>query len=237
MSTAPLGSGAMFDGIAPRYDLLNRVCSLGLDGRWRRALARCLLDRTPRDGELLDVATGTADVALTLAGLRDDVQVFGVDPSPAMIEIGRQKIADAVLEDRIHLEVGDGLALPFAAGRFDGACVSFGIRNFPDRLAGLRELARVTRPGGLVAILELAEPRGETLAQRAARLHVHHVVPRLGALLSGSREYRYLQRSIAAFPAIPEFTAMMGEAGLQAVEARPMTFGTVVLYVGVVPRA
>lgn len=235
--TTPLpGSGAMFDGIAPRYDLLNRVMSLGLDVRWRRALARALLGRTPRGGELLDVATGTADVALTLAGLRDDVRVVGVDPSPEMLAVGRRKVDAAGLSDRIELAEGDGLALPFAADRFAGACVSFGIRNFADRVAGLREMARVTRPGGLVAVLELAEPDESRLLGKAARLHVRHVVPRVGALLSGAPEYRYLQRSIAAFPPAREFLAMMAEAGLGAATAQPMTFGAVVLFLGVVGR-
>ncbi|MCB9565832.1 MAG: class I SAM-dependent methyltransferase [Myxococcales bacterium] len=230
----PLGSGAMFDQIARRYDLLNRVMSLGLDVRWRRALADALLREAPTGGELLDVATGTADVALALAEAAPSLRVVGVDPSAGMLELGREKVAAAGLSDRIELTQGDGQALPFADDRFDAACVSFGIRNFPDRLAGLREMVRVTRPGGQVAVLELAEPREAGLLGAAARVHVRHVVPRLGALLSGSREYRYLQRSIAAFPAAREFVAMMEEAGLTRVEARPMTFGAVVLFTGFV---
>ena len=229
--TSDLGTGAMFDGIARRYDLLNRVMSLGLDLRWRRALVDALLAGAD-GGEILDVATGTADVALALAAADPRVTVTGLDPSAGMLEIARRKVAEAGLQDRIHLDQGDGQALPYDDHRFAAACVSFGIRNFPDRRQGLRELARVTRPGGVVAVLELAEPREAGLLGGAARLHVRHVVPRLGALLSGSREYRYLQRSIAAFPPAAEFTAMMAEAGLQAISADPMTFGAVVLFVG-----
>ncbi len=230
-----LGSGAMFDGIAARYDMLNRVMSMGLDVRWRRALARAITEVTPTGGEVLDVATGTADVALTIAAQAPSLRIVGVDPSAGMLERGRKKVRGAGLDGRITLEIADGLSLPFADDRFDAACVSFGIRNFKDRALGLAELTRVTRPGGLVAILELAEPRDSGLLGRAARTHVRHVVPRLGAILSGSREYRYLQDSIAAFPPAAEFTAMMREAGLAEVEARPMTFGAVVLFLGRVP--
>jgi len=227
-----MGSGAMFDGIARRYDLVNRVMSLGLDLRWRRALVEALVSAAPADGEILDVATGTADVALALAAAAPGIRVVGLDPSDLMLAQGRRKAVESGLAGRISLDVGDGQALPYADRRFDAACVSFGIRNFPDRLSGLKELARVTKMGGRVAILELAEPRGTGLLGRAARLHVRHVVPRIGGLLSGSREYRYLQRSIAAFPAAEEFLGLMRAAGLCEVTARPMTFGAVVLFVG-----
>ncbi|HFE44245.1 MAG TPA: ubiquinone/menaquinone biosynthesis methyltransferase [Nannocystis exedens] len=230
-----LGSGAMFDGIAGRYDLLNRVMSLGLDGRWRRALVGALCKDLPAAARILDVATGTADVALALAAESPSLQVIGVDPSEQMLAHGREKIATAGLDDRIELQLGDGLSLPFEDKSFDAACVSFGIRNFSDRQRGLAELTRVTRSGGLVAILELAEPRDSGLLGRAARLHVRHVVPRLGAMLSGSREYRYLQDSIAAFPPADKFAAIMGEVGLQEIEIRPITFGAVILFVGRVP--
>ncbi len=234
-STRKLGSGAMFDGIASRYDMLNRVMSLGLDGRWRRALVRALGEGLPAAGRVLDVATGTADVALTIAATAPSLRIVGVDPSEKMLARGREKIAAAGLNSSIKLQLGDGLDLPFDDNSFDAACVSFGIRNFSDRRQGLAELTRVTRTGGRVAILELAEPRDSGLLGKAARLHVRHVVPRLGAILSGSREYRYLQDSIAAFPPAAEFTAMMREVGLLEVEARPMTFGAVVLFVGRAP--
>jgi demethylmenaquinone methyltransferase/2-methoxy-6-polyprenyl-1,4-benzoquinol methylase len=231
-NTTSMGSGAMFDGIARRYDLVNRVMSLGLDLRWRRALVEALVSAAPADGEILDVATGTADVALALAAAAPGIRVVGLDPSEQMLAQGRRKVEEGGLTGRIRLDVGDGQALPYEDGRFDAACVSFGIRNFPDRAVGLRELARVTRSGGRVAILELAEPRGVGLLGRAARAHVRHVVPRIGGLLSGSREYRYLQRSIAAFPAAEEFLGLMRAAGLREARARPMTFGAVVLFVG-----
>ena len=121
--------------------------------------------------------------------------------------------------------------LQFADRTFDGVSIAFGIRNVPDRVQGLREMARVTRAGGRVAILELSEPRGGVLGP-LARFHVHSVVPTVGALLSGAKEYRYLQKSIAAFPPAEQFEALMREAGLRVVASTPLTFGVCHLYVG-----
>ena len=125
---------------------------------------------------------------------------------------------------------GDAQALPYASCELDAATIAFGIRNVPDRPAALREMARVVRPGGRICVLELGEPRRGLLA-RAARFHTHHVVPRLGALLSGAREYRYLQRSIAAFPPAAEFAGVMARAGLHVIDVAPLTFGVCTLYV------
>ena len=230
--SGPLGSGAMFDAIAERYDLLNRVLSLGIDQRWRRRTVESLALRGP--GRVLDLATGTGDLALAIARRHPDVEVVGVDPSRNMLAIGARKVARAGLEGRVSVREGEAYALPFEDDAFDAATIAFGIRNVPDRARGMRELARVTRPGGRVAVLELGEPRGRVLGA-LARFHVHHVVPALGALLSGKREYRYLQRSIAAFPPAEEFAALMGAAGLADVSITPLTFGACSLYVGRVP--
>jgi demethylmenaquinone methyltransferase/2-methoxy-6-polyprenyl-1,4-benzoquinol methylase len=226
---APLGSGAMFDAIAPRYDLLNRIISFGIDRRWRRLTIDALA--LPTRAALLDVATGTADLALLAAERHGDAYVTGLDPSPGMLAIGRQKAHARGLTPRVDLVPGDAQALPFPDASFDGACIGFGIRNVPDRARALAEMARVLKPGARLAVLELSEPRGGLLG-RLARLHVHHFVPWLGGLLSGSREYRYLQRSIAAFPPPEEFAGLMRAAGLVDVVARPLTFGVCHLYVG-----
>ena len=224
---AGFGSGAMFDAIAPRYDLLNRLISLGVDQRWRRLTVEALrLDGTAR---VLDLATGTADLALQVARVHTGVSVVGLDPSPKMLEVGRLKVARAGLADRISLVEGDAQALPFPDGTFDGVCMAFGIRNVPDRARALREVARVTRAGGRIAVLELSEPRGGVMGA-LARFHVHRVVPAVGALLSGAREYRYLERSIAAFPAPEEFVEVMRGAGLREAEARRLTFGVCCLF-------
>lgn len=223
------GSGAMFDQIASRYDLLNRLISFGLDQGWRDRTVNALhLDSAER---VLDLATGTGDLAIRIANRHERVHVSGIDPSPAMLDIGNRKVARAGLDRRVQLTLGDAQALEYPDDTFDAVCIAFGIRNVTDRERALAEMARVCRPGGRVAILELSEPRRGVLAHMA-RFHIRVLVPRLGALLSGSREYRYLQRSIAAFPPADEFAAHMERAGLHVLHVYPLTFGVCHLYVG-----
>jgi demethylmenaquinone methyltransferase/2-methoxy-6-polyprenyl-1,4-benzoquinol methylase len=229
-----MGSGAMFDGIAARYDLLNRLISLGMDKLWRRALVSAA---APPDGfaagRVLDVATGTADVAIALARRYDALRVTGLDPSPGMLAVGAEKLGAHGLRERVELVEGDGQALPFDDAHFDAVTIAFGIRNVPDRALALREMARVTRPGGRVAVLELAEPRGGLTAP-AARLYVHRVVPILGRLLSGRAAYEYLQASIGAFPPAAEFAALMQSACGAPVQVRRFPFGAAHLYVAAI---
>jgi demethylmenaquinone methyltransferase/2-methoxy-6-polyprenyl-1,4-benzoquinol methylase len=228
------GSGAMFDRIAPRYDLLNHLMSFGLHHLWRRRLVRAL--GLKRRARVLDVATGTADVALAICARHHDAEVVGLDPSHAMLDVGVKKVAGSEARGRVQLVPGDAQALPYATASFDAACISFGIRNVPDRQQGLREMARVVKPGGRVAVLELGEPRDGWLGP-LVRWHVHSLVPRLGAWLSGADEYRYLQASIAAFPSPPVFVEMMRQAGMTRVTHDRLSFGAVHLYVGeVAPR-
>ncbi len=222
------GSGEMFDAIADRYDLLNRIISLGVDRRWRvRTIDAMSL---PPNGRVLDLATGTADLALLAANRHADATVDGLDPSAGMLEVGRDKVRRAGHEDHVTLHLGDAQSLPFPDDRYDGITMGFGIRNVPDRGAALREMARVSKPGGRIAILELSEPRSGLLGP-LARFHVHQVVPTLGAWLSGAGEYRYLARSIEAFPPAETFAALMEENGLSVLQVRPMTFGVCTLYV------
>lgn len=227
-SPARAGSGAMFDGIAHRYDLLNRLMSLGLDERWRHKTVAAL--ELPPGARALDLATGTADLAIRIARQHGDSTVTGLDPSAGMLAIGGQKIARLGLADRLKLIVGDAQTLPHEDDTFDGVCMAFGIRNVPGRPRALAEMARVTRTGGRIAILELSEPETGLLAP-FARFYIRTLVPRMGALLSGSREYRYLQRSIAAFPPAAQFASIMEEAGLQVLRVEPLTFGVCHLYV------
>lgn len=223
----------MFDAIAARYDLLNRVLSLGIDQRWRKATARALALK--EGARVLDLATGTGDLAVMVSKLEPTSRVTGLDPSAGMLEVGRRKVARLGLSERIDLVEGDAQALPFESQTFDGVCIAFGIRNVPDRAKALREMARVTRPGGRIAILELSEPKGGILAP-IARFHVHTMVPTIGAWISGAHEYRYLQRSIAAFPPSEVFASLMQESGIDIVNVSPLTFGACHLYVGT-PRA
>jgi demethylmenaquinone methyltransferase / 2-methoxy-6-polyprenyl-1,4-benzoquinol methylase len=221
----------MFDRIAHRYDLLNRILSFGQDQRWRRRTVQSLaLNGQPAGARVLDIATGTADLAILTAQRHPNVRVDGLDPSERMLERGRTKVRSAGLGDRVRLVTGDAESLPYPDATFDGVTIAFGIRNVPDRARGLREMARVARPGGRVAVLELSEPGGGPLG-RVARFHVHTVVPRIGALLAGQREYGYLQSSIAAFPPAAEFAGMMRDAGLVDVEIVPLTLGVCHLYV------
>jgi len=222
------GSGAMFDRIAGRYDAMNRVLSFGLDRGWRRRAVRAL--QLGERARVLDLATGTGDLAIDIARMHPRAEVIGLDPSPRMLAVAQAKLARRRLADRVTLVRGDAQQLPYASCEMDAATIAFGIRNVPDRLAALREMARVVRPGGRVAVLELGEPRRGLLA-RAARFHTRHVVPRLGALLSGAREYRYLQSSIAAFPPSAEFARLMERAGLHVIDVVPLTFGVCTLYI------
>lgn len=222
------GSGEMFDQIASRYDLLNRLMSMGIDKSWRRQTVAAMELRP--NARVLDLATGTGDLALMIVRLHPDAHVVGSDPSRRMLEVGIEKVKRVGLADRVELQEGDAQALPFADDSFDGCCIAFGIRNVPDRSAALAEMARVTKPGGRVAILELSEPRVGLLSP-LARFHVRQVVPRLGGMLSGSREYRYLQQSIAAFPPSDEFAEQMRLAGLNVLDVKPLTFGACTLFV------
>lgn len=226
------GSGAMFDAIAERYDLLNRLISLGVDQGWRKRTVAALEVSGP--ARVLDLATGTADLAVLVARSHPQCRVLGVDPSPKMLAIGQRKVSAAGLSQRIELTEGDAQALSAADASFDGVTMAFGIRNVPDRPRALSEMRRVTRSSGRVAILELSEPRSGPLAA-LARFHMHRVVPWLGGVLSGRGAYRYLPDSIAAFPSAGLFVEMMRAAGFRDVVATPLTFGVCHLYVGRAP--
>ena len=224
------GSGAMFDQIASRYDRLNRILSLGLDNSWRRAAVAALVLQPGY--KILDVATGTGDLAFEIANSCERVAVVGSDPSPNMLAVAEAKrISSKGPGESVQLEIGDAQQLPYEDDAFDGASIAFGIRNVPDRNQGLREMVRVTKPGGRVVVLELSEPGGG-LFSSLARFYVHQVVPRVGAILSGSKEYRYLQQSIEAFPPADQFALMMLDAGLRDVSVRSLTFASCHLYVG-----
>jgi demethylmenaquinone methyltransferase/2-methoxy-6-polyprenyl-1,4-benzoquinol methylase len=220
------GSGEMFDTIAPRYDLLNRLISFGLDQGWRRRAVAALALGPGKTA--LDLATGTGDLALMIARTYPEASVIATDPSRGMLDVAVEKARP--LGDRVRFSVGDAQAIDLPQGSVDAVSMAFGIRNVEDRPRALREMARVTREGGRISILELTEPQRGPLAA-LARFHIHRVVPRIGSALSGSAEYAYLQRSIAAFPSPEVFAATMSEAGLSVLEVAPLSFGAACLFV------
>ncbi len=233
------GSGRMFDHIATRYDMINRVLALRMDVGWRKHMIRLLSERLPAgDVHLLDVATGTADVAMQLAAEIPSATIVGVDPSNNMLQVGREKIALQGLSGRIELLNGDARHLSnWEANVFDGATMAFGIRNVPERDLALCEIHRLLRPKGVIAILEFSEPdNSHGVMGKLARLFIRHVVPVVGGLLSGApKEYAHLQNSIKDFPSPKEFRMLMQNLPCGGFEMLPvihMNFGSVQLYLG-----
>ncbi len=219
----------MFDGVASRYDLLNRLLSFGLDRAWRRAAIRSLRAEAP--ARILDVATGTADLAIAAASMRPE-RIVGVDISEQMLARGREKIRRCGLSGTIALEYGDAACLPFPDASFDAALAGFGVRNFENFQNGIQEMRRVLRPGGALTILEFSRPRAG-LARRLSEVYSHSVLPLVGRLLSSNPEaYQYLPASVDAFPSGERFLEELRQAGYEATWWKPLTFGVVSLYGG-----
>jgi demethylmenaquinone methyltransferase/2-methoxy-6-polyprenyl-1,4-benzoquinol methylase len=224
----------IFQTVHRRYDLLNHLLSLRRDVGWRAAATRVM--RFGRTQRFLDVATGTADLALAAARRHPGISVTGVDTAPRMLRIGLRKVEKAGLARRIQLVAGDALSLPFPDRSFDVAAIAFGLRNIPDKRGALREMARVTAPGGQVMVLEM------TFAPRAAfrpmyGFYLRRVLPRMASLLEGhTATYHYLGDSIMHFLSPPRLAALMRESGLEPVSCRRLTYGTAYLHIGRVPR-
>ncbi len=220
----------MFDAVAPRYDLLNRVLSVGIDQYWRSRAVRTLRDEQPR--RVLDVATGTADLALKIQRTLHPRETVGIDLSTEMLERGRKKLERNELSSRITLQKADAANLPFDDGSFDAAFVAFGVRNFEDLDAGLGEILRVLRPGGTLVVLEFSTPRTFPIKQLYS-WYSRHVLPRIGGLLSPDQgAYEYLPSSVAAFPDGVDFLRRMERVGFADLEWTPLTFGIASLYTG-----
>lgn len=221
----------MFDRIAPRYDLLNRVLSLGIDRRWRRFAVRQL--QIPAGGRVLDIATGTGDVALEIGRQTPaDVTIVGADFTQGMLVLGRDKVANSPFRGRIQLVSAACEAIPHPDSTFDGVTIAFGIRNVVDRQLGLQEMARVLKPGGRAVILEFATPRNR-LFRALYYFYFLRVLPRLGGLVSQRSAYQYLPDSVLEFPDRETFTGMMEQAGFTAVSVYDLTGGIAAVHVGV----
>jgi demethylmenaquinone methyltransferase/2-methoxy-6-polyprenyl-1,4-benzoquinol methylase len=219
----------LFDRVAPRYDFLNHVFSLGLDYTWRWRAVRALAPRV--DGPILDGATGTGDLAIALAKGYPERHIVGLDFSEGMLAVGRRKIREKGFDSRIDLRHGDLTALPFDDASFAGAGVGFGIRNVGDREKALTELRRVLKPGGRLLILDFAMPTLPVFAP-IYRLYFSHFMPMTAGLFGLGETYRYLFESVDAFPSRNEFLGSLMGAGFARVWDAPMTFGTVMMYFG-----
>lgn len=222
----------MFDQIAPRYDLLNRLLSGGLDVIWRRRMARHLPEKPGL--ELLDLATGTADQIFCLldAAKGRIARATGMDMAEKMLAIGRGKAGRRGLSDIVSLCVGDATAIPGDDASYDVATISFGIRNVVDVPAALAEMRRVLRPGGRALILEFSLPSSRWF-RPVYLFYLRHVLPVLGGLLSGDRQaYRYLNRTIEGFPYGDAFCELMRNAGFQGARSHPLSMGIASIYSG-----
>ena len=220
----------MFDNIAPKYDLLNHTLSMSIDRVWRRRVVGEV--RRAKPGRILDVATGTGDLAIAMARRIRDVQVLGVDLSEQMLAVARRKIEARGLDGRIVLDRGDAERLAVADASVDVATVAFGVRNFGDLGAGLRELARTIKPGGKVVILEFSRPRNRVF-RALYEFYSYKILPRIGGLVSrDKRAYEYLPASVGEFPAPAVFLEMMEKAGFRNCRARSQSFGIAQIYIG-----
>lgn len=232
----------MFSEIAPTYDLLNSVLSLGVDSRWRRQAAEAALGRSspsrphgPGRQQVLDVATGTGKLAFTIKRACADCTVVGVDFAEPMLEVARREADRAALD--VEFAIADGTALPYDHETFDAVTIAYGLRNFADPDAGLREFRRVLRPGGRLVVLEFPPPR-PGLVGRLFRFYFTKVLPRLGGAVSGRRSaYAYLPESVLAFFTPEVLAERMATAGFVGVSYRLQTFGISALHVGHAPRA
>lgn len=221
---------AMFSDIAPRYDLLNHLLSFNVDKRWRRRAIRALdWTRDPR-GLYLDLCAGTLDVAVALANQQGfDGRVVAADFAEPMLRAGLAKAHS----HPVHAVNADALGLPLGTGSCAGAIVAFGVRNLADLDAGLREVARVIRPGGKFVILEFTTPPN-AIVRRGYHLYFHNLLPRLGGLISGHRDaYRYLPESVTHFPSASALADRLASAGFRDVRWELLTFGIAAIHVGV----
>ncbi|GAB4165566.1 MAG: bifunctional demethylmenaquinone methyltransferase/2-methoxy-6-polyprenyl-1,4-benzoquinol methylase UbiE [Terrimicrobiaceae bacterium] len=213
----------MFAGISARYDLANHVLSMGIDSLWRARAARMIAANSP--GKILDMATGSGDLALALQRACPQALVTGADFCLPMLEVARRKGVSTLVQ-------ADGLALPFADASFDALTVAFGLRNMASWETALREMARVLRPGGGLLIMDFAMPRAGWLAA-AYRFYLHHLLPRLAGWLTGRPEaYEYLGESIEGFPRWEKMCDLISRSGFQDTRSYSLALGIAAIYTG-----
>ena len=220
----------MFDHIAYRYDFLNRFLSGGIDILWRKKAIRQLKNLDPKI--ILDVATGTADVAIMTAGILQPEKIIGIDISEGMLNFGRKKIEKLGLEKIIELLKGDCETINAADNSFDAVTVAFGVRNFQHLEKGLKEILRVLKPGGKLVVLEFSQPK-TILVKPLYKIYMNVVAPGMGKLFSKNRDaYKYLDESIKKFPEGKNFTIILDNLGYINTYCKPLSFGICSIYCG-----
>ena len=229
LDKTPARIAGMFDSIAPRYDFLNHLLSAGMDRGWRE---RAVTELTLAPGaRVIDLCTGTADVALAIARRHPSHSVVGVDFAGAMLRLGLAKVREAGFERRIRLLRGDATRIPLADATCDAATIAFGIRNVAEPVAALAELARVLRPGARLAILEFGQPRLPGVST-LYRWYFTYLLPRVGKAVSKhGQAYSYLPASVGTFPPPDEFARIIASQGFHKVRPVPLSLGIVYLYV------
>lgn len=220
----------MFDQIAFRYDFLNRFLSGGIDIYWRKQAIKELKEIKPQI--ILDVATGTADVAIMASKYLRPEKVIGIDISEGMLQLGREKIAKLLLSNHIELQHGDSEAINFEENTFDAVTVAFGVRNFQNLEQGLREMYRVLKPDGKVVILEFSQPR-QILFKGFYNLYMKLVCPGVGKWISKNRDaYKYLHNSVKAFPEGETFLHILQQVGFSTTSLKRLSLGICTIYCG-----
>lgn len=218
---------SMFNAISRRYDFLNHFLSLGTDRRWRKKIAEIVSENHPR--LILDVATGTGDLAIVLTALKPE-KIIGIDIAENMLEIARRKVAAKNLEEIISLEKGDAEQIPFPDNAFDAVTVAFGVRNFENLLGGLKEMRRVLKPGGILVILEFSHPEKFPVRQ-LYKFYSRFLIPFFGKIFSGNHEaYRYLPDSVSNFPSGKDFITILQDAGLIKNSMVSLSYGISTIY-------
>ena len=226
MSVSPIAT--MFDRISSKYDALNHLLSLNIDKVWRRKAAKEVAKHQP--ATILDLATGTADLAIALAKRNPQAHIVGMDISEKMLEIGKKKVAKQKMDPQIELRVGDAASLPFVDNTFDTVTVAFGVRNFEDLDKGLSEIHRVLKPYGQAVILEFSMPERFPVKQ-LYRFYFKRLLPFIGRIVSKDKSaYSYLPASVEHFPKPNNFVEMLAQKRLSNGQAKPLTFGIATLY-------
>lgn len=221
----------MFNNIAGKYDFLNHFLSLGIDVYWRKKMVNILKKKYPN--QILDIATGTGDLAITIARALPHSHIIGADISENMLEIGKQKMIKKNLDQQIFMEMGDSENLKYNDGFFDAVTVAFGVRNYEDLEKGLKEMNRVTKKNGAVYILEFSKPTAFPIKQ-IYNFYFKRILPSLGKSVSKDNSaYTYLPESVQQFPDGDNFLKFLSGAGYQNVQQKKMSLGIVSIYTGI----